>query len=242
MNRKETDLRKVRSIAIGFLGVDIAETKISFIANHPFTNTWQVCLPKEGVRGGEMVDLHDEENVERWRNFLQEQIENANLVEVFMMLNRPYILNFLKFVESYLTDEDLGVVLGSFWTLIEQISLDDSVTGKDLTKWFKRATKDKLMDGDELKKFYSFPEMITVYRGVTSHNKKKKKAFSWTTDKNIAVWFANRFNTGTGEVWTMNVPKERILCTFGGKEQEVIVNLYGYDGKMKVERLTHGEV
>lgn len=80
------------------------------------------------------------------------------------------------------------------------------------------------------------PDTVTVYRGVTKVNHTRQKAVSWTVDYETAVWFANRYRdyeteSGIHEVWTVTVPKERILASFteDGKdnEGEVIVNLYG---------------
>ena len=238
MGRTVTDMDAVRSMAVKFLYVDIAETKMGFIASHPFTNSWVTSLPKDGERFGEMVDLHNEDSAERWREHLREQIDRADLLHIFMMMNKPYILNFIKFIEPYLNDSDLGYVLGSWWMMIEQISLDDSITGQDIVEWFTRADKDKLMDEEDRASFDALPDMVTVYRGVTSHNKKQKKAFSWSTSRKTAEWFANRFQTGTGEVWTLTVPRERILCSFEGRgEHEVIVNLYGFNEKPLVEKV-----
>lgn len=238
MGRTVTDMDAVRSMAVKFLYVDIAETKMGFIASHPFTNSWVTSLPKDGERFGEMVDLHNEDSADRWREHLREQIDRADLLHIFMMMNKPYILNFIKFIEPYLNDSDLGYVLGSWWMMIEQISLDDSITGQDIVEWFTRADKDKLMDEDDRACYNALPEMVTVYRGVTSYNKSRKKAFSWSTSRKTAEWFANRFQTGTGEVWTLTVPRERILCSFEGRgEHEVIVNLYGFNEKPLVEKV-----
>lgn len=234
MSRKKTDLGKIREWAEAFLYTDIQSTKIDFVASHPFTDSWITFLPRESG----IVDLHDEENSKKWREAIKKEIEETDVFGIFLMLNRPYILNFLKFSANYLSDDDLGFVLGSLWQTIEQISLDDSITGKQIVKWFERASNSKLMDEEELARLNSLPELVTVYRGVTSYNRRKKKAFSWTTDRKIAEWFANRFNTGTGEVWTITVPKERILCAFGGKEKELIVNLYGYKCNMEVEKVS----
>ena len=238
MGRTVTDMDAVRRMAVKFLYVDIAETNFGFVASHPFTNTWVGFLPKVGERLGEMVDLHDEDSADRWRVVLRERIDGAGLHDLFMMMNKPYILNFIKFIEPYLSDADLGDVLGSCWTRIEQISLDDSITGQDVVEWFTRADKSKLMDEEDRASFDALPDMVTVYRGVTSHNKKQKKAFSWSTSRDTAEWFADRFQTGTGEVWTLTVPKERILCSFEGRgEHEVIVNLYGFNEKPLVEKV-----
>lgn len=154
------------------------------------------------------------------------------------MLNKPYILTFISYIESMLSDEELGMILGTFWTAIENITGDSNVNGMEIVKWFKRADKKSLMNEEELLVYESLPEEVTVYRGVTSYNRKKEKALSWTLDYEKAVWFANRFSTGTGEVWTMTVPKKRILCYFDGcNEQEAIVDLYRFKGKKEVQKV-----
>lgn len=235
MSKSETCLDRIREMAMAFLFLDIKPTKVDFIASHPFTSSWFTAFPTENG----IVNLRDTENADKWREKVKSNIETATVKEIFFMLNKPYILSFLKFTERYLSDDDLGMILGIFWQSIEQISLDNSLSGKEIVKMFKRANKETMMDEDERKIFDSLPEQVTVYRGVTSYNKRQTKAFSWTTDKQIAEWFANRFNTGTGEVWTLTVPKERILCAFEGREKELIVNLYNYKdiNQMTVEKV-----
>lgn len=228
----KTDLNKIKTLAKAFLYVDIAETKVPFIASHPFTNSWYVVI--DNSKPFNMVDLHDESNAEQWRKQVSGFIDKCDLMELFFLFNIPYILNFLKFAAKYLSDEDLGRVLGDLWQSIEQISLDDSVTGRQIVSWFRRADKKTLMNDEEREVIAALPDMVTIYRGVTSHNRRKKKAFSWSVDPKIAEWFAGRFSTGTGEVWKRTVPKERILCYFGDREKEVIVNLYGYNDDMIV--------
>lgn len=231
---KETNMDEVKSLATVFLYVDIKETRVPFVASHPFTNTWHCMNPQTK----ELIDLHNEDDASAWREGVKEHIWKSDLLHLFMLMNPPYILNFLAFVEDYLSDADLGYVLGNFWTQIEQISLDDSVTGKQIVEWFTRADKKFLMDEAERKCYEELPDMVTIYRGVTDYNKSRKKAFSWSTERKVAEWFAGRFQTGTGELWTLTVPKERILCSFEGRnEHEVIVNLYGFDKKPKVEKL-----
>lgn len=230
-NMKNTNLEMIKIMAKSFLRLDIAETRVPFVASHPFTSSWIVGLPD-----GSVVDLHDVETARKWREDVGNLIDKSTLYEIFMMMNTPYILNFLKFVANDMSDEDLGMILGDFWQNIEYISVDNSVTSKQLMALFKRANKNTLMNEDERELFASLPEEVTVYRGVTSYNKRKKKAFSWTTDKGIARWFANRFDTGTGEIWTAVVPKERILCVFNGREKEVIVDMCGYKAQITVEK------
>lgn len=229
---KKTNLDAIRQVAVAFLYTEIHETGIVFVASHPFTDRWETYM-----LDSEWGDLHDSKTARKWREIIEKQLKKSDLFGIFVMMNRPYILNFLKFVEGYMSDEDLGTILGSFWSNIEQISLDDSVTGKELVKWFQRADKNTLMEEKARKRYEALPETVTVYRGVTSYNEKETKALSWTTDKEIAEWFAKRFATGTGKIWTLEVPKERILCVFDGKEKEIILNLYGFKKKISVEKV-----
>ena len=57
-----------------------------------------------------------------------------------------------------------------------------------------------------------------------SYNNKKLKVLSWTTDPEVAKWFANRYQQH-GQVYTATISKKHILAYFGGRnEAEVIVD------------------
>lgn len=228
VSKRETNLERCRDIAKSLLRVDLRESSIPFICSHPFTNTWLSCY------NGKTLDLHNQADREIWVAALSESIDRSDILGIMCLVNSPYKLTVIKFLSSYLSDKDLGALLSGFWQQQEQISLDRNVTGVELVKWFKRADKSSLMGASILKRYNALPARVTVYRGVTERNKNKKKALSWTLDRNVAVWFANRFNTGTGEVWKITVPKERILCLFDGEEHEVIVDLYRYKEPISV--------
>lgn len=230
-------IEEIRKIAKYFADIPIHNTGIGGIASHPFSNTWITGFCGEDKKLT-FVDLRKKDEQKKWREQIKAIIEKSDLKSICLMLNKPYILAFLKHIEYSLSDEELGEILGMFWTGIENISTDPNVTGLDLVKWFKRADKNSLMTEDELLVYESLPEGVTIYRGVTSYNRKKEKALSWTLDYEKAVWFANRYSTGTGEIWTMTVPKNRILCYFDGRgEQEVIVDLYRFKGEKVVRKV-----
>lgn len=220
---RNSDLSKVREYARMFLYLDFDYSN-EFSPKHPFTSTWKLIIPETR----EFIDLRKEDQAEGWRCLIEIYIENSTLFEIFYMITNPYKLQFLKYVSKYLSDSDLGRVLSISWTRVEYISCDTSLSSRTILSWFNRANKDTLMDAEENKVFDSLPETVTIYRGVTAYNRKKKKAFSWTLSYDTAKWFANRFSTRTGEIWKMSIPKARILAYFSDcNEQEVIVNLYG---------------
>lgn len=231
------EISKIREMAKLFADIPIYDTRVGGVASHPFTNTWITGIYDKD-RKLTLVDLRKEDEQAKWREQIKATIDESDLTGICLMLNKPYILTFISYIESMLSDEELGVILGTFWTAIENITGDSNVNGMEIVKWFKRADKKSLMNEEELLVYESLPEEVTVYRGVTSYNRKKEKALSWTLDYEKAVWFANRFSTGTGEVLTMTVPKKRILCYFdGGSEQEAIVDLYRFKGKKEVQKV-----
>lgn len=175
----------------------------------------------------EFIDLHDEEKVNEWRNFLEERIKNVTMQEILMMMNHQYALTYIKYCADYLGDKELGEALGFIWNSIENISGDVNVSSRELVKMFKKADKQSLMSPEDYAVYESLPEEIVVYRGVTDFNKKYTKAMSWTLDKEKAKWFADRYQTGTGEVWGKTVPKKKVFAYFGGRnESEVVINPY----------------
>lgn len=231
------EISKIREMAKFFADIPIYDTRVGGVASHPFTNTWITGIYDKD-RKLTFVDLRKEDEQAKWREQIKATIEESDLRGICLMLNKPYILTFISYIESMLSDEELGMILGTFWTAIENITGDSNVNGMEIVKWFKRADKKSLMNEEELLVYESLPEEVTVYRGVTSYNRKKEKALSWTLDYEKAVWFANRFSTGTGEAWTMTVPKKRILCYFDGcSEQEAIVDLYRFKGKKEVQKV-----
>lgn len=237
----ENQTNKVREIAKSFLNREIIGTKFPTVASHPFTNSWIAVFPDANgeihLKMENLADLHKKENASRWKTYMEEKIMESNLVEILSMMNPPYVLEFLKSAFPYVNSEELGMALRAVWQSVEQISVDKSFTEKEAAEWFKKADKSQLMDTEEMEIYNSLPDTVTIYRGVTNFNKKNKKALSWSLDREVAVWFANRFETGTGRVWTMRVPKERILCYFDGREEkEVIVDLQGCWAKRKTEK------
>ncbi len=81
---------------------------------------------------------------------------------------------------------------------------------------------------------------LTIYRGAAKH---KKKGMSWTQDKELAVWFANRFKAiGKSYLYTTDIEPDYILAIITGEtdlcrsgESEVIVNPEGLNNIKRLE-------
>ena len=110
--------------------------------------------------------------------------------------------------------------------LVKQHYIHTEFIYEDLQLWidtFKSIRNTKLlMDYDELNYFSNLPEKITIYRGGVS-----KRGISWTLDKYIAEWFANRFkaiNKG-GQLFEKKVYKDNCIAYFNDREEEEIIYL-----------------
>lgn len=170
------EISKIREMAKFFADIPIYDTRVGGVASHPFTNTWITGIYDKD-RKLTFVDLRKEDEQAKWREQIKATIEESDLRGICLMLNKPYILTFISYIDSMLSDEELGMILGTFWTAIENITGDSNVNGMEIVKWFKRADKKSLMNEEELLVYESLPEEVTVYRGVTSYNRKKRKGF-----------------------------------------------------------------
>ena len=218
----KTDLNKIREIAVSFLYLNIeVDERIPFVVHHPFTNSSVASIKVNNKL--ELVDLSIEENQNKWHKQFENVINESSLTQLFMMMNKPYRLTFLKYIMSYISKEDCGTILSTFWSSIEDISGDNNVSTRDIVKIFKYADKKTLLTNDDYDFYKSLPNNIILYRGVTNYNKDRRHAMSYTTDINVAKWFAKRFKP-EGEIWKINIPKSKVLSVINSEEKEVIVD------------------
>jgi len=89
---------------------------------------------------------------------------------------------------EYFDDETYWEMLGYVWTEQES-SWPNRKLYLILFEW-PRPKREKLMDEKEHQEFAKLPDMVNVYRGYMG---RRRQSLSWTTDKDKAIWFANRF-------------------------------------------------
>ena len=136
---RETDLLRVKLVAHTLLDVQIQETALSpVIVSHPFTNSGISALRNEDGSLS-MVDLiNNSDDCTRWRRKVGEQIDSAeNVHQIFVLLNPPYYLTFIKFAASDLSEKDLGQLLSIAWTQEECPNQDCNVSKRELVALFR---------------------------------------------------------------------------------------------------------
>lgn len=225
--KKETDMAEVKSIAKMLLMTDVHETEFSpIVVQHPFTSSGIVVLPEKDSKNFRSVDItQDAENLRAWRKALNSAIDSTeNPYEIYMMVNKPYGLTFLKCASPHLSQKDFSEILSSAWIMCEAPHNDPDVGLGKLVAMFQSADPKVLMDEDEYRDFQRLGGTLTVYRGVTSYNADNIKALSWTLNQQTAEWFAHRFGED-GTVYEATIAKEHIFALFNRRnESEVIVD------------------
>lgn len=223
--KRRTDLEQVKAVAIALLLTEIHKTEFSpAVVQHPFTSSGIVPLRKDGQT--KIADItQDEDALKQWQNTMTQMINAASKpFDIYMMVNKPYALTFLKYASPYLTSAELGKILANAWMRSENSNMDPNVSQSKLISLFKKADPKYLMDSEEQTQLAGLSDPVTVYRGITSVNRSRVHAMSWTLNSETAKWFAHRFGEN-GTVYEAKIQKAHILALFTRRnESEIVVD------------------
>lgn len=224
MRVKDTCMKDVIETAILFLYLPV-EPDPSFpsVVHHPFTNAPYSAL--NGAGSMRMLDLMKPDDLRLWQKGMEKSIRK--ITDPMLLLSRiskGYRLAFIKYANDYLSVEDLSRLLRFAWRSVEFPNQDPNLSIPQLCKFFEECPKELLMHKEELAAYNKLPKTVHVYRGVTSGRKQDIQSMSWTTDLDMAVWFAKRFGK-KGFVCEADIAKEDILAYWDlSNEAEVVVN------------------
>ena len=232
-----TDLQAVKQVAKSLFNVVPVEPHPKFgaiVLSHPFTESGIVIFPSKKNSEPKMTDItENKEDFEEWKQWCFSRIDNApSIHKVFSLVCKAYRLTFLKFAKPYIDKEEFSELFAEAWVNSENPNMDVNVSLKEATKWFKEADKKHLMDKDEYKVWEELPEKFVVYRGVGEN--RTPHGLSWTTHRETAEWFANRWNK-KGYVEKANIEKKHALAYFNGRgEDEVVVDVFAIKDRIRI--------
>lgn len=222
---KKTNIEAVRGVAEAFLYQPMKRNpQIPFLVSHPFLDSVPTMIPGSDGRL-EMIDpAQSEEDFQKFIQIMKKRIQAMETpIESVRLLTKPYRFTFLDHIRDYLSDDDLARCLRCIWKNSEYTNDSAIFTKRRLLSLFRRSTREKLMDEDDLLVFQGLPERIGIFRGVTSYNRQDLKVFSWTLSLERARWFAARYDDKVQEVYQAELPKEGVLAYFS-QEEEIIAN------------------
>lgn len=158
--------------------------------------------------------------------------ESESIDAILWLIGKPYRLQFLKLIQKGLSPDEMGRLLADMWVISENPN-SGAIPLSTLIKWFKKASKESLMDAEELAYYDSLSDEFTVYRGIASES--NKKGISYTLSLEKAEWFAKRSQREKGYVLTGTAKKKDVLAYFNGREeQEVLIEPKNISGLHKM--------
>lgn len=172
-------------------------------------------------------------NETNWDKTLEERIAWMNSLDTieavfYVALNKPYKLDILNYISHKLDVQTYSKLLGELWTEVE---FPHQSGVRNLVRMFKRANPEYLMDKEDYEVFLKLQEEpdLVLYRGIAGE-KALARGLSWTTKREKAVWFAKRFDHGTGKIIRAYCLPDYRFAYFGGRaESEVVLNPYGLE-------------
>ena len=229
----ETNLEAVKDMSkLLFEAVPIEEVqqlKGLGIVQHPFVNSTHTINPQTG----KMIDLRVSDQLQEYKEEFFKFLCAGDIYRILGMVNSGWKMTWFKHCCPFLSPKDYGELLAYCWVEQENPNQDVNVSRKLAVHFFRKARKSYIMKSSELKVYNTLPDTVTAYRGVAQG--RERYGLSWTTDREKAEWFQNRFGE-KNELLKAAVPKEHILAYFNRRgESEVVVDVFKI--KKQIEEL-----
>lgn len=150
---------------------------------------------------------------------------------IFMLLHTSTLLEYL-----YVTKDLFHLEKNYFEALSQAFTMNEfptkNIENKKLRSLFLHFPNPRLMmDNEEKYKLSKFKKTIKIYRGLNINKGSKLNSvelgFSYTTKKNQAKWFANRWSTLSTKKYLIQaeISKENIICFLSSRGENEIVAL-----------------
>lgn len=182
----------------------LMELDMGLAIKHPWVNQ---CF-------GIMVGQANKMLVAKWamtREYLREPDGPNWEAYLHVVVERPWRMSTLEalYVRGRIDAEKLRELLPGIWTDTEMPTVN---LAEPAMLW-----REAGFATDDPEAWEALPQKLTLYRGGPAYG------ISWTTDREQAEWFANRFGRDY-PVWEVTIDKEQALGYLTGRgESEVIL-------------------
>jgi hypothetical protein len=174
--------------------------------------------------------------IEAKRETLDRAFKDKNWSRYIYAHERPYRIDAFEEVMDEMTDEQ-------YWENLSSIWVDSESIGMEAERWrgllqSNRGSREFFMNADEKEEFSTLPERFTVYRGY-SRGDKEEFGMSWSTDQNVAEWFARRFSNDRQDIIVeeLEVSKDGVFAYMTRRgEAEIILDMR--EAKKKLTKRT----
>lgn len=142
-----------------------------------------------------------------------ELLSSGNYKSLFTFIDKPYRLEWYYKLYNKIPDEDKYDIFIDIYTGSEYGFNNYNIDFiKDVIR-YKRTNNEN---------YNMLEDVITIYRGEGSKSTPYNKAYSWTTNIEIARFFAKRFDNN-GNIYKAQVNKEDIIDYLCNRNEEEII-------------------
>lgn len=185
--------------------------------SHPFI--------EEGVsfnlKTGEVSNLiEDEKALKKEKELRLKRMKNMSPMQIAFCVSKPYRMLYLSLAFPYLTKRERSEIMHEVWISVENINNNVNVSQMETLKMLRNCNKKYLMGQENYEAYENLPDTFVVYRGLQENA--QEDGLSWTLSKDVAEWFASRFENN-GEIIEKTVHKTEVIAYFNDREEEEII-------------------
>lgn len=164
-------------------------------------------------------------------NLLKEAVLDGEYTSAFKYMNRQYYIAAYTSIFEFIPDTK------KYEQFVDAYMMPDIglVNPEIIAKIFELRPKEL---AENLKQKADDEGCITLYRGESEKSTKLQRALSWTLNRDVAVWFAKRFNSsGIGCVYTANANISKVIAYITDREEDEILIRYRDIKNIKKEKI-----
>ena len=155
------------------------------------------------------------ELIDKRKEYINKCIDEKDFNSIFYLIEKPYRMQ--VFIENFY------IIPNKYkYNIFLEIYISSEYGFKEL---IESGFIDIILKYKPEKEYNGLPEELIIYRGEGKLSTEKEKALSWTLKKEVAEFFANRFNSN-GKIYKGKVKKENIIDYLKERGEEEILVKY----------------
>ncbi len=192
----------------------LCQTPVGVAIKHPLVNAVPYAPP--------FARFYNEELWQK-RDVLARAIANREWHTAVFVHERPWRVDALEMLADDLADHEYWPLVRDVWMDAENIP-ECAATWDELLR-SERPMRELLTDEEDQEVLAALPDVVTLFQGRTNI---RDDGWSWTLDREVGEWFANRFamfENAAPVLASVDIPKALIHGLLLGRgEREVLVD------------------
>lgn len=173
------------------------------------------------IKTGEVVNLlEDKEALKKEKELRLKRMRNMSPMQIAFCVSKPYRMLYLSLAFPYLIKKERSEIMHEVWISVENINNNVNVSQMETLKMLRKCNQKYLMGQENYEVYENIPDTFVVYRGLQENA--QEDGLSWTLSKDVAEWFANRFDN-EGKIIEKVIHKSEVIAYFNDRDEEEIV-------------------